>query len=213
LKKLILTAALAAMAGGAVQAQDMGAAAAPAVAETAPVPALATSNAILRAGTPVALSMMEEITTKDKAAKVGQRFMLEVSAPVEVNGVTVIPAGTPAWGELVGVRNKGMWGKSGKLDAKLLFLRVNGRQIRLTGSFDDKGVTGTAGVVGAIALVPIAGFFMTGTSALLPKGGVVSGFVDEDIELAIANTKPAPMAVAAPLAVEAEVVGEDDASD
>lgn len=213
MKKLILTAALAAMAGGAVQAQDMGAAAAPAVAETAPVPALATSNAILRAGTPVALSMMEEITTKDKAAKVGQRFMLEVSAPVEVNGVTVIPAGTPAWGELVGVRNKGMWGKSGKLDAKLLFLRVNGRQIRLTGSFDDKGVTGTAGVVGAIALVPIAGFFMTGTSALLPKGGVVSGFVDEDIELAIANTKPAPMAVAAPLAVEAEVVGEDDASD
>ncbi|PHR18685.1 MAG: hypothetical protein COA41_09630 [Sphingopyxis sp.] len=149
---------------------------------------------------------MEEITTKKKAAKVGQRFMLEVSAPVEVNGVTVIPAGTPAWGELVGVRNKGMWGKSGKLDAKLLFLRVNGRQIRLTGSFDDKGVTGTAGVVGAIALVPIAGFFMTGTSAMLPKGGVVSGFIDEDIELAIANVKQAPMVVsAAPvMAVEAE---------
>ena len=109
-----------------------------------------------------------------------------------------------------------MWGKSGKLDAKLPFLRVNGRQIRLTGSFDDKGVTGTAGVVGAIALVPIAGFFMTGTSAMLPKGGVVSGFIDEDIELAIADTKPAPMAVSAPAApmsvsapVESEVVAED----
>ena len=68
--------------------------------------------------------------------------MLEVPAPVEVNGVTVIPAGTPAWGEIAKVRNKGMWGKSGKLDAKLLFARVNSRQIRLTGSFDDKGVTG-----------------------------------------------------------------------
>ena len=178
--------------------------------------AIATSNAVLRAGTPVSLSMMEEITTKKKAAKVGQRFMLEVAAPVEVNGVTVVPAGTPAWGEIVGVRNKGMWGKSGKLDAKLLFLRVNGRQIRLTGSFDDKGVTGTAGVVGAIALVPIAGFFMTGTSAMLPKGGVVSGFIDEDIELAIADTKPAPLAVSAPAApmsvaapVESEAVAED----
>jgi len=201
LKKLILTAALAAMAASGAHAQD--AAAAPAVATVAPVAPIAapvTANAVLRAGTPVALSMMEEITTKGKVAKVGQRFMLEVSAPVEVNGVTVIPAGTPAWGELVGVRNKGMWGKSGKLDAKLLYLRVNGRQIRLTGSFDDKGVTGTAGVVGAIALVPIAGFFMTGTSALLPKGGVVSGFIDEDVELAIADSKPAPMAVAAPVA-------------
>lgn len=214
MKKLILTAALAAMASG-VQAQDTTTAS-PAA---APVSALATSNAVLRAGTPVALSMMEEITTKKKAAKVGQRFMLEVSAPVEVNGVTVIPAGTPAWGELVGVRNKGMWGKSGKLDAKLLFLRVNGRQIRLTGSFDDKGVTGTAGVVGAIALVPIAGFFMTGTSAMLPKGGVVSGFIDEDIELAIANTKPAPMVVGEPVAplsvaepgtFESEVVTEEE---
>ncbi len=212
MKKLILTAALSALATGGVHAQDMTAA--PAVATVAPVAAPATTNAVLRAGTPVALSLMEEITTKGKMAKVGQRFMLEVSAPVEVNGVTVIPAGTPAWGELVGVRNKGMWGKSGKLDAKLLFLRVNGRQIRLTGSFDDKGVTGTAGVVGAIALVPIAGFFMTGTSAMLPKGGVVSGFIDEDIELAIANTKPAPMAVAAPaapLSVSAPVAAESEA--
>lgn len=212
MKKLILTAALSALATGGVHAQDMTAA--PAVAAVAPVAAPATTNAVLRAGTPVALSLMEEITTKGKVAKVGQRFMLEVSAPVEVNGVTVIPAGTPAWGELVGVRNKGMWGKSGKLDAKLLYLRINGRQIRLTGSFDDKGVTGTAGVVGAIALVPIAGFFMTGTSALLPKGGVVSGFIDEDIELAIANTKPAPMAVAAPaapLAVSEPVAVESEA--
>ncbi|WP_339827128.1 hypothetical protein [uncultured Parasphingorhabdus sp.] len=219
MKKLIVTAALSALATTAVHAQDTTAAptVAPVVAElapAAPVAAIVTSNAVLRAGTPVSFSMMEEITTKKKAAKVGQRFMLEVSAPVEVNGVTVVPAGTPAWGEIVGVRNKGMWGKSGKLDAKLLFLRVNGRQIRLTGSFDDKGVTGTAGVVGAIALVPIAGFFMTGTSAMLPKGGVVSGFIDEDIELAIANTKPAPLAVsapAAPLAVSEAVVVESEA--
>jgi len=209
LKKLIFAAALSALAASTVHAQDMAPAPAlttsPALAPAPPIAAPATANAVLRAGTPVALSLMEQITTKKKAAKVGQRFMLEVSAPVEVNGVTVIPAGTPAWGELVGVRNKGMWGKSGKLDAKLLFLRVNGRQIRLTGSFDDKGVTGTAGVVGAIALVPIAGFFMTGTSAEFPKGGVVNGFIDEDIELAIANVKQAPLAVsAAPvMAVEA----------
>ncbi|NBB26276.1 hypothetical protein GVM20_14175 [Porphyrobacter sp. SLTP] len=138
---------------------------------------------------------MEEITTEKKAAKVGQRFMLEVAEPVEVNGVEVVPAGTPAWAEITEVRNKGMWGKSGKLTARLLYIRVNGRQIRLTGSFDDKGVTGTAGVIGAVALVPVVGFFVTGTSAVLPKGGAVGGFIDEDVQLAIANTEPAPMQV------------------
>jgi hypothetical protein len=166
--------------------------------EPTPIAATPTVNAVLRAGTPVQLRLMEEITTKKKAARVGQRFQLEVAAPVEVNGVVVIPSGTPAWGEITEVRNKGMWGKSGKLNARLLYLRVNGRQVRLTGAFDDKGVTGTAGVVGAIALVPIAGFFMTGTSATFPKGGEVGAFIDEDIELAIAQTKPAPMVVGAP---------------
>lgn len=165
------------------------------VTTAAPIAEIPTENAVLRAGTPVALRLLEEITTKHKSARVGQRFTLEVADAVEVNGVQVIPVGTPAWGEITGVRNKGMWGKSGKLDARLLYLRVNGRQIRLTGSFDDKGVTGTAGVVGAVAFVPIAGFFTTGTSATFPKGGAINGFIDEDVALAFKKSAPAPLQV------------------
>lgn len=175
-------------------------------ASTQAIAPVSTSNAVLRAGTAVQFRLMEEITTQKKAAKVGQRFLLEVAAPVEVNGVVVIPAGTPAWAEITEVRNKGMWGKSGKLNARMLYLRVNGRQIRLTGAFDDKGVTGTAGVVGAVALVPVVGFFVTGTSAVFPKGGEVGGFIDEDVQLAFANTEPAPLQVGAtpePMKVEA----------
>lgn len=180
-----------------------------------PIAQVATPNAVLRAGTPVQLRMMEEVTTKKKAAKVGQRFLMEVAAPVEVNGVTVIPSGTPAWGEITSVRNKGMWGKSGKLEARVLYLRVNGRQVRLTGNFDDKGVTGTAAVVGAIALVPIAGFFTTGTSAVLPKGGEIGAFIDEDVELAFKAEKPAPLAVSAPepMTVEASPEATEQVAD
>ena len=168
-----------------------------AMSQESPVSVASTKNAVLRAGTPVVLRLMEEVTTKKKAARVGQRFMMEIAEPIMVNNVTVIPAGTPAWGEITGVRNKGMWGKSGKLDARVLYLRINGRQIRLTGTFDDKGVTGTAGVVGAIAFVPIAGFFVTGTSAMLPKGGTVGGFIDEDVELAFEDVRSAPLTVSA----------------
>lgn len=167
-------------------------------APTSVISAPATNNAILRAGTPITLRILEEVTTKNKQARVGQRVKMEVAAPVEVNGVVVIPAGSPAEGEITSVRNKGMWGKSGHLNARALFTRVNGRQIRLAGSFDDKGTTGTAGVVASIALVPIAGFFVTGTSAVLPAGGQVPAFIDEDVELAFANTRPAPMVIEAP---------------
>lgn len=177
-----------------------------AAAPAPPIAAPVTTNAVLRAGTPITMRLLEEVTTKEKAARVGQRIKMEVASPVEVNGVVVIPAGSPAEGEITEVRNKGMWGKSGHLTARALWTRVNGRQIRLTGSFDDKGVTGTGGVVASIALVPLAGFFVTGTSATLPAGGQVGAFVDEDVELAIRAAAPAPLevqAAPAPMAVTA----------
>ena len=192
--KIVIAAALAASFVVVPAAYGQQTSLAPAT-QNAAISAAPTSNAILRAGTPVVVRMMEEITTEKKAARVGQRFMMEVAEPVVVNNITVVPSGTPVWGEITNVRNKGMWGKSGKLDARILYLRINGRQIRMTGTFDDKGVTGTAGVVGAIVLVPVVGFFVTGTSAVLPKGGTIGGFIDEDIELSFANAGPAPMQV------------------
>ena len=120
---------------------------------------------MLRAGTPIALKMSETITTKGKKLEAGYLAHLEVMDAVMVNGVTVIPAGSPAIAEITDVRNKGMWGKSGRINARLLYVTVGDRKIRLRGVFDDKGVTGTAGVVAAIAFVPVAGFFTTGTSA------------------------------------------------
>jgi hypothetical protein len=174
---------------------------------SAPIAAPATSNAILRVGTEVPLRLLEELTTKGKSLRVGQRFRMETSAPVMVNGVVVIPVGSPAVGEITDVRNKGMWGKSGHLGARILYVTVNGRQIRLSGAFDDKGVAGGVGAVAVSAIIfAPAGFFMTGTSAKVPIGAAVLGFVDEDVELALHNAAPKPMVVSAPVAPQAQVV-------
>lgn len=171
------------------------------VATVAPIAAPVTTNAILRVGTEVPLRLSEQLTTKGKKLRVGHRFHLQTSEPVMVNGVTVIPVGSPAVGEITDVRNKGMWGKSGHLAARLLYVTVNGRQIRLTGAFDDKGVAGGVGAVAVSALVFLpAGFFMTGTSALVPAGSIVKSFVDEDVPLAMAAAAPAPLQVSAPSA-------------
>lgn len=149
---------------------------------------------VLRAGTPVALKMSEGLTTEKKKLRVGYRFQMETAEPVTLNGQVVIPVGSPVTGEVTQIRNKGIWGKSGYIGAQVLFVRANGRQIRMTGQFDDKGVTGTAGVVGAIAFVPVAGFLMTGTSARIPMGSGVKGFIDEDVSVAFADA-PTPMTV------------------
>ncbi len=184
----------------------------PAAAQPAPAPATATvvqpvaaaplvvgqpAARTLRAGTQVALKMSEALTTEGKKLRVGQRFQLEVAEPVVIEGQTVIPAGSPVTGEVTDVRNKGMWGKSGGINARVLFVRANGRQIRMTGQIDDKGVTGTAGVVGALVVIPVAGYFVTGTSARIPVGAPVTGFIDEDVPVAVAAAaEPAAMVVA-----------------
>lgn len=184
--------------------------ASPAVAQTNSAPPIKTSEpfafaapkaGVLRAGTSVPLRILQEVTTEGKLLKVGHRFNLEVAEPIMVDGVTVIPVGSPAVAEVTHVRNKGMWGKSGRIEARVVSLRANGRTIRLTGAIDDKGVTGTAGVVGAAILVPVVGFFVTGTSARLPAGGGVTAFTEEDVSFALENA-PAPMMVA-PVAEEA----------
>ncbi|BCA57944.1 hypothetical protein [Sphingomonas sp. HMP6] len=167
----------------------------------APIAAPSAANAVLRVGTEVPLKLSETLTTKGKMLRVGQRFHMEVASDIVVQGITVVPAGSPAMGEITDVRNKGMWGKSGHLSARILYVTVNGRQIRMSGAFDDKGVAGGIGAaaVSAVVFLP-AGFFMTGTSAQVPLGAAVKGFIDEDVPLAIASAAMAPLPVAAPAA-------------
>jgi hypothetical protein len=139
---------------------------------------------------------------------------METAEPLLVQGVTVVPVGTPAVGEITDVTNKGMWGKSGHLGARVLYMTINGRQIRLSGSFDDKGVAGGVGAVAVSAIVFLpAGFFMTGTSAKLPSGTVVKGFVDEDVPLEIAAAPLGPMAVSGLAPVPAAVTNMAQAYD
>jgi hypothetical protein len=152
----------------------------------------ARQPSVLRAGTEIPLVMREGLTTEKKKLRVGQRFQMEVAASVEANGVVVIPVGTPAVGEITEVRNKGMWGKSGYINARVVSLRLGERTVRLSGTFDDKGVTGTAGVVAAVAFVPVVGFFTTGTSARIPSGSAVKAFLDEDLLFRPAAAAPQP---------------------
>ena len=139
---------------------------------------------VLRAGAPVPVVLNQALTTKGKALKVGQTVQLEVAQDVMLNGRVAIPARSPVEGVLTEIRNKGMWGKSGAIRLHISSLNINGTMVRLKGDMDSRGETGTAGVVGAIVVLPIAGFFVTGTSAEMPLNMPGRAFLDEDIRLA-----------------------------
>lgn len=190
----------------ATPAQSTQAAPSPTMAPAAPVAVIlpSTTESVLRAGTEVPLVMSETINSNNKSLRPGQRVRMEVAQSVTLGGTVVIPAGSPATAEITDIRRKGMWGKSGRIEARVLNVRVGDRLIRLSGTFDDKGVTGTAGVVTSIALVPLAGFFVTGTSANIPAGSGVKAFLDEDLRIAVAAAPaPTPTPVARPAAVAA----------
>lgn len=149
----------------------------------------ATGN-ILRAGAPVPVVLSEFLTTKGKNLKVGQHVQLEVAQDVLLNGRVAIPARSPVEGVLTEVRNKGMWGKSGAIRLHINSVNINGTNIRLKGDMDTRGETGTAGVVGALVVLPVAGFFVTGTSAEMPLNMPGRAFLDQDI--ALSHVEPAP---------------------
>ena len=146
-------------------------------------PPQVTDN-VLRVGAAVPVALSEALTTKGKHLRVGQIVRLEVAQDVMLNGRLVIPARSPVEGVLTEVRNKGMWGKSGAIRLHINSVNINGTTIRLTGDMDTRGETGTAGVVGALVVLPVAGFFVTGTSAEMPLNMAGRAFLDQDIALA-----------------------------
>ncbi len=136
-------------------------------------------------GTPVRLRTLTALNSNE--VKTGQRFDLETVDDVIWHGHIVIPRGSPAIGEVSLAKKKGMWGKSGRLQTSLISVRVNGHDIALRGgTANEKGDTGTAGVIASIAVVPIAGFFVTGTSAVLPMGSPASGVTISDVPVDLA---------------------------
>lgn len=143
-------------------------------------------STMLLTGTSIPLRLTQELTTKGKKLKAGDRFNLEVSEAISLNGVTVIPVGSLAVGEITTVRNKGMFGKSGLIEARVMYVRANGRQIRLTGRFDDKGIAGGVGAGVAAAYTLVGGFLITGTSARIPAGTQVMSYLDEDMPVTFA---------------------------
>lgn len=136
---------------------------------------------LLRRDTPIHFMVVSEVTTKTHLA--GHRFKLRVDKPVLIDGIIVIPVGATAWGEVLTAKKSGNVGKSGSLEAKLLYVESHGLQIPVSGTNSAKGAGGGGETaLGILALGPL-GLFAKGNNAKIKAGELMTGFVEQDIEI------------------------------
>ena len=156
-----------------------------------PAPAIAAEPAIaplvLKRDTPIHFMVVSEVTTKTHTQ--GHRFRLRVDKPVLIDGALALPVGTTAWGEVLAAKKSGSAGKSGSLEARLLYVDVEGYWVPISGSNTAKGAGGGAETaLGVIALGPL-GLLARGNNAKIKAGELMTGFVEQDTE--IPRPKPA----------------------
>ena len=141
-------------------------------------PASHPGSIVVPQDTLVRLMVLNEVSTR--TAKPGDRFVLRVDAPVVVGGVTIVPVGAKAWGEVLDAEQSGHAGKGGALGARLVSVEVAGEQVPIGGSNRSKGANGSTQLaLGVLALGPLA-LLSPGNNAKLKAGQIFNGYFEED---------------------------------
>jgi hypothetical protein len=163
-----------------------------ALAQPAPTAAVAVASGdrvVVKTGTEVPMKTLRELSSAIN--RQGDRFDLVVAEDVRVNGALVIPRGSRGVGEITRLVHKGAFGRSGKLDTRLLYVTVGDQQVKLDGQAADKGKSGTAGTVAVAVVAGVFSAFVTGKSAVLAPGSTMVGYVQSDTPMLAAAAPPA----------------------
>jgi hypothetical protein len=134
---------------------------------------------VVEQDTLIRLMVVNEVSTR--TAKPGDRFLLRVDEAVAVDGVTVIPVGAKAWGEVLQTEKSGSVGKGGKLNARLLHVEVGGQAVPISGETRTDGKKGTLQVgMAMVALGPLA-LLAPGNNAKLKAGDIFNAYLAADM--------------------------------
>lgn len=153
----------------------------------APVPAAQQAQmSYFPMGTALTLRTRAQVSTK--VNRPGDRVYLEVAESVSYNGQVVVPVGSVAVAEVAFVQKNGHFGKKGKLEIRPLYIETPNGTVRLSGQATDEGTSGTITSVATMLIVSPLGFLVHGTSAQLPPGTLVRGYLAEDMRFMVQPT-------------------------
>lgn len=142
-----------------------------------PASAIGTSSPRWVQGTDVELMVVREVNSR--SAKAGDRFRLRVNAPVVLDGATVIPIGSTAWGEVISAKGTGAAGGKGQLSLRLLHVDTPWGPVRLVGTKGAEGDANTGGVVLGVLGFGLLGLLNKGGNATFKAGDIIHGSIAE----------------------------------
>lgn len=159
------------------------------------LPKFEVAHHLVPAGTELSFVVKQLLTTVDKKAIPGQAVELAVASDVVVDGITVIPAGTKAKGEVLQVAYHGSGGKAGLIAAQLVSMELAGREVPISGKFGDNGKAQTTGANALSVLIPFGGVLVKGGKAEIPVGFAVPGKLLVDIDIIEGTARALPVTV------------------
>ncbi len=125
--------------------------------------------ATIPAGTSARLRVESPVSSK--TALKGDKFDISLAEDIVVDGKISVAAGAKGKGEVIHAQGKGFGGRAGELLLAARYLEVQGRQLKLRGfAISKAGANNTAEAIGASIAIPLAGLFVTGTSAEVKVG-------------------------------------------
>ena len=165
-------------------------------------------------GTAVKLRLAENLSSEKN--KTGDQVPFEVVDEVVVDGVVVVPKGAQAIATVTNASPKKSMGRGGKLDVNVDSMRlVDGEKVQLRAVQENKGGGHVGAMTGAMVATSIVFFpaaplflFIHGKPVEIPKGTVVTAFVEGDMHLDMAKMAPAGTVVAPVSGATAAVVTE-----
>ena len=170
---------------------------APAHAQSLPHDAVTPPPACCRipAGTVIELELVEPISSRNRTR--GEKFALRLHGPLSMDGVIVLPAGTPGVGGIVHAARARGGGKPGELILAARYLQAPTMQLPLRGLTLDatgKDNSRTALAV-AVAIGPFAQF-IHGGEIEIPAGTIARAKLQQDFTPTDVASIPAAQDVA-----------------
>lgn len=147
------------------------------------------SSSFLREDTPVRLRLTQ--TLSSGTAKLNDKVDFEVIEEIKVGNLVVIPQGATAIGTVTEARPKRSFGRAGKLNVNIDYVRlVNDDKVSLRSVKGGSGGSRTGVMTGAVVATAIVFFpaaplffFIKGKNIIIPKGTEITAYVAADTAL------------------------------
>jgi len=154
--------------------------------------AASEANVILKEGTEVRLKLAQSLTSK--TATVGEPVEFVVAEDLAVGESIVARKGTRALGTVAeGKKTEKQRREARQLSMRFDHMKVGNATVTLRGEQASAGKRNAGKMVAFTILFGVSGLLMSSDKKfVLPEGTPVTAYVDQDVELPIIATVPAP---------------------